>query len=76
MVGQDATTILPVRHGHVPGIEPAKFRGRCEIQLTETHPAQTIVMVSHDSPDRALRPFLILAVIRIFHTSGDGMPPQ
>jgi hypothetical protein len=42
----------------------------------QKHPAQAIVMVSHDSLDRALRPLLILAVIRIFHTSGDGMPPQ
>ncbi len=30
-----ATTILLVRHGHVPGIEPERFRGRTEIELTE-----------------------------------------
>jgi phosphoserine phosphatase len=29
------TTILLVRHGQVPGIEPATFRGRTDIQLTE-----------------------------------------
>ena len=31
----DATTILLVRHGHVPGIEPARFRGRTDIGLTD-----------------------------------------
>lgn len=30
-----ATTILLVRHGHVPGISPVRFRGRAEIELTE-----------------------------------------
>lgn len=30
-----ATTVLLVRHGHVPGISPARFRGRTEIELTE-----------------------------------------
>ena len=30
-----ATTIVWVRHGHVPGITPARFRGRTEIELTE-----------------------------------------
>ncbi len=30
-----ATTILLVRHGHVPGISPLRFRGRAEIDLTE-----------------------------------------
>jgi phosphoserine phosphatase len=29
------TTVLLVRHGHVPGIEPATFRGRTGIELTE-----------------------------------------
>ena len=29
------TTILLVRHGHVPGISPGRFRGRTEIALTE-----------------------------------------
>jgi phosphoserine phosphatase len=31
-----ALTILLVRHGHVPGISPERFRGRAEIDLTET----------------------------------------
>jgi phosphoserine phosphatase len=31
----DTTTLLLVRHGHVPGIEPATFRGRTNIELTE-----------------------------------------
>jgi len=31
----DTTTLLLVRHGHVPGIEPARYRGRTEIELTE-----------------------------------------
>jgi phosphoserine phosphatase len=30
-----ATTILLVRHGHVPGISPVRFRGRTEIALSE-----------------------------------------
>jgi phosphoserine phosphatase len=30
-----STTIVLVRHGHVPGITPARFRGRTEIELTE-----------------------------------------
>jgi len=29
------TRILLVRHGHVEGIEPPRFRGRCETPLTE-----------------------------------------
>jgi phosphoserine phosphatase len=29
------TTILLVRHGHVPGIAPERFRGRADIELTE-----------------------------------------
>jgi phosphoserine phosphatase len=29
------TRILMVRHGHVDGIEPPRFRGRCELPLTE-----------------------------------------
>ncbi len=29
------THILLVRHGHVPGIAPERFRGRSELQLTE-----------------------------------------
>ena len=30
-----ATRILLVRHGHVPGISPERFRGRVDIELTE-----------------------------------------
>jgi len=30
-----ATTILLVRHGHVPGISPERFRGRADIELTD-----------------------------------------
>lgn len=29
-----ATTILLVRHGHVEGIQPQRFRGRAELPLT------------------------------------------
>jgi phosphoserine phosphatase len=29
------TALLLVRHGHVPGIEPERFRGRADIELTE-----------------------------------------
>jgi phosphoserine phosphatase len=29
------TTVLLVRHGHVPGIDPETFRGRTDIELTE-----------------------------------------
>ncbi len=29
------TRILLVRHGHVPGIEPGRFRGRSDLPLTE-----------------------------------------
>ena len=29
------TRILMVRHGHVEGIDPPRFRGRCELALTE-----------------------------------------
>ncbi len=29
------TTILLVRHGDVPGIEPERFRGRMDVELTE-----------------------------------------
>jgi phosphoserine phosphatase len=29
------TNILLVRHGHVPGISPERFRGRIDIELTE-----------------------------------------
>src|SRR5580700_9142765 len=29
------TTIVLVRHGHVPGISPERFRGRTDIELTD-----------------------------------------
>jgi broad specificity phosphatase PhoE len=35
MTPPDATTILLVRHGHVPGISPLRFRGRADIALSE-----------------------------------------
>lgn len=35
METEGSTTVLLVRHGHVPGIEPPTFRGRADIQLTE-----------------------------------------
>jgi broad specificity phosphatase PhoE len=35
MTAPDGTTILLVRHGHVPGISPPRFRGRAEIALSE-----------------------------------------
>jgi probable phosphoglycerate mutase len=35
MAPDDVGRLLLVRHGHVPGIEPATFRGRTDIQLTE-----------------------------------------
>jgi phosphoserine phosphatase len=35
MDGKNSTTVLLVRHGHVPGIEPPTFRGRADIQLTD-----------------------------------------
>jgi phosphoserine phosphatase len=34
------TTILLVRHGHVPGILPERFRGRTDIELTERGAAE------------------------------------
>jgi broad specificity phosphatase PhoE len=30
-----ATKVLLVRHGHVPGISPERFRGRADIELTD-----------------------------------------
>ena len=35
MIATSATTVLLVRHGHVPGISPERFRGRTDIELTE-----------------------------------------
>jgi phosphoserine phosphatase len=34
------TKILLTRHGHVPGIKPARFRGRAPLELTELGRAQ------------------------------------
>lgn len=34
------TRLLLTRHGHVEGIEPARFRGRAELELTPTGLAQ------------------------------------
>jgi len=33
MESSAATTMLLVRHGHVPGISPERFRGRTDIYL-------------------------------------------
>jgi broad specificity phosphatase PhoE len=35
MVSHTETTIVLVRHGHVPGIEPPSFRGRVDLPLTD-----------------------------------------
>lgn len=35
MESSAATTMLLVRHGHVPGISPERFRGRTDIELTD-----------------------------------------
>jgi broad specificity phosphatase PhoE len=35
MAAVETTTVVLVRHGHVPGIDPPTFRGRSEIELTE-----------------------------------------
>ncbi len=35
MEASAATTVLLVRHGHVPGISRERFRGRTDIELTE-----------------------------------------
>ena len=35
MESPGATTIVLVRHGHVPGISPKKYRGRIDLELTE-----------------------------------------
>src|SRR5438477_621363 len=58
------TKIILTRHGHVEGIKPERFRGREPLQLTERgaaeaavlahHPDETIVLVGHDSVNRAL----------------------
>jgi broad specificity phosphatase PhoE len=46
MESSDVTTILLVRHGHVPGISPERFRGRTEIELTERG-----VVEAHDTAE-------------------------
>lgn len=35
MESSAATTMLLVRHGHVPGISPERFRGRTDVELTD-----------------------------------------
>ncbi len=40
------TRILMVRHGHVEGIEPPRFRGRCETPLTELGQRQAAATAS------------------------------
>jgi phosphoserine phosphatase len=35
MTADEMTTVVLVRHGHVPGIDPPTFRGRSDIGLTE-----------------------------------------
>jgi broad specificity phosphatase PhoE len=46
MESSDVTTVLLVRHGHVPGISPERFRGRTEIELTERG-----VVEAHDTAE-------------------------
>lgn len=41
------TKLLSVRHGHVEGIEPARFRGREELVLTETGVAEAAAVARH-----------------------------
>jgi phosphoserine phosphatase len=38
--GMPMTEILLTRHGHVPWLEPKRFRGRAELKLTDTGIAQ------------------------------------
>jgi phosphoserine phosphatase len=38
------TTLLLVRHGHVDGIRPERFRGRADLALTETGRRQAALM--------------------------------
>jgi hypothetical protein len=51
------TRILMVRHGHVEGIEPPRFRGRRELPLTELGQRQAAVSFtpSHPDPERGRR---------------------
>lgn len=41
------TRILMVRHGHVPGIEPPRYRGRREVELTELGQRQAAATAAH-----------------------------
>jgi phosphoserine phosphatase len=57
MESSDMTTLLLVRHGHVPGISPERFRGRTEIELTERG-----VVEAHDTAEwiaRFWRPTMV-----------------
>jgi broad specificity phosphatase PhoE len=42
MESPGTTTILLVRHGHVPGITPKKYRGRIDLELTERGVAEAL----------------------------------
>lgn len=51
------TTILLVRHGHVPGISPVRFRGRADLPLTSEGRRQAELTARRISP--AWRPSAI-----------------
>ncbi len=40
------TTLIMTRHGHVPGISPARFRGRVEVDLSPTGEAQAAALAA------------------------------
>ncbi len=40
------TTLILTRHGHVPGISPARFRGRVEVDLSPTGEAQAAALAA------------------------------
>ena len=46
------TRILMVRHGHVPGIEPPRYRGRREVALTELGQRQAAATAAHIAATR------------------------
>src|ERR1700689_2959147 len=46
------TRILMVRHGHVPGIEPPRYRGRREVALTELGQRQAAATAGHIAATR------------------------
>ena len=52
------TVILLVRHGHVEGIKPERFRGRADLALTETGRRQAELLArriaSHWAPSAVL----------------------